>query len=58
MAVVVAFGIAVGSLVGACTLLADDPPKNSCKADSDCFTNVEQCNLDKGLCEPKPDAGP
>jgi hypothetical protein len=58
MTVVVALGIAVGSLVGACTLLADDPPANSCKTDADCFTNVEQCNVQKSVCEPKPDAGP
>jgi hypothetical protein len=58
MAIVAAFGIAVGALVGACTLLADDPPKNSCKTNADCFTDVEECNMDKGVCELKPDAGP
>ena len=54
--VLLALGIAAS--VGACTLLGDDPPVNSCKSDADCFTNIEQCNLDDKVCEPKPDAGP
>jgi hypothetical protein len=54
--VLLALGIAAS--VGACTLLGDDPPVNTCKADADCFTDIEQCNLDKKVCEPKPDAGP
>jgi len=51
----VALGLA--ATFGACTLLGDDPPNNTCKSDLDCFTDVEQCNLDEGVCEPTPDAG-
>ncbi len=54
--VLIALGIA--ATVGACTLLGDDPPANTCKSDTDCFTNIEVCNLDDKVCEPKPDAGP
>lgn len=56
--VVLALLAAIGATFGACTLLADDPPANVCASDLDCFTNIEQCNLDAGVCEPKPDAGP
>ena len=52
--ILLAFGISFT----ACALLSDDPPDKSCKADSDCFTNIERCSPDAGVCEPKPDAGP
>jgi hypothetical protein len=41
---------------GACTLLDDDPPKNSCTKDSDCFKGQELCDLDHHICIPV-DAG-
>lgn len=50
--------IAIATSFTACALLSDDPPDNSCKTDSDCFTGVERCSPDAGVCEPKPDAGP
>ena len=50
--------LVIGTSFAACALLSDDPPDKSCKNDSDCFTNVEVCNLDERVCEPKPDAGP
>jgi len=53
-----AFALLLALAISACTLLGDDPPKNTCKADADCFTDVERCNLDENVCEPKPDAGP
>jgi hypothetical protein len=55
---VLALVLAFGTMIAACTLLADDPPKNSCESDFDCFTDREQCNLDAGVCDPKPDAAP
>ena len=58
MVKLMAIVLAVGSLFAACTLLGDDPPENTCESDNDCFTNVEQCNLDQKVCEPRPDAGP
>ncbi len=53
-----AVALVLASTFAACTLLGDDPPENSCKSDLDCFANIEQCNLDAGVCEIKPDAGP
>lgn len=53
-----AIAIAIATSFTACALLSDDPPDNSCKTDSDCFTGVERCSPDAGVCEPKPDAGP
>ena len=53
-----AVAVVLASTFAACTLLGDDPPENSCKSDLECFTNVERCNLDAGICELKPDAGP
>jgi len=59
LALVALLGLGVlATTFAACTLLGDDPPKNTCKSDLDCFTDVEVCNLDQGVCEPKPDAGP
>lgn len=57
IAVVVMLGVGLAASIGACTLLEDDPPRNTCKADLDCFTGIERCNLDAGVCEPKPDGG-
>ncbi len=54
----VAVALVLASTIAACTLLGDDPPENTCKSDFECFSNVEQCNLDAGMCELKPDAGP
>ena len=43
--------------LSACTLFDDDPPKNTCKSDSDCFrAQGEACNQQKHVCEPR-DAG-
>lgn len=43
---------------GACTLFDDDPPKNTCKTDDDCFrAQGEVCNQQKHVCEPRGDAG-
>lgn len=53
-----AVAVVLASTFAACTLLGDDPPSNTCKSDLDCFSNIEQCNLDAGVCELKPDAGP
>ena len=58
MVKLLAIVLAVGALFAACTLLGDDLPENTCESDNDCFTNVEQCNLDRKVCEPRPDAGP
>ena len=45
-------------LVTGCTLFDDDPPKNTCKVDTDCFrAQGEVCNQQKHVCEPGPDAG-
>lgn len=54
---IVAVVAGLASTFAACTLLADDPPENTCASDLDCFTGVEQCNLDAGVCEPRPDGG-
>lgn len=41
-----------------CTLLDDDPPKNTCKVDADCFrAQGEVCNQATHVCQPKADAG-
>ncbi len=53
-----AVALLLASTFAACTLLQDDPPENTCESDFECFSNVEQCNLDAGMCELKPDAGP
>ncbi len=53
-----AIAMLIATSFAACALLSDDPPDNSCKVDNDCFRGVEQCNMDAGVCEPKPDAGP
>lgn len=58
MVKVLALFLALGTTIAACTLLADDPPQNSCASDLDCFTDIERCYLDAGVCEPKPDAAP
>ncbi len=58
MVKLLAVTLLLASTFAACTLLQDDPPENSCESDFDCFSNVEQCNLDAGMCELKPDAGP
>jgi len=45
---------------GACTLFDEDPPDDSCMADSDCFrAQGEVCNQQTYKCEVKPmaDAG-
>ena len=47
-----------GSAIGACTLLDDDPPTNTCKTDQDCFrAQGEACNQQNHVCELKADAG-
>jgi hypothetical protein len=43
-------------LLGGCTLF-DDPPKNACKSNSDCFrAQNEHCDLNTHQCAPG-DAG-
>jgi hypothetical protein len=55
---VVAIVIAIGSAFGACTILDDDPPTNTCKGDNDCFrVQGERCNVQKHVCELAADAG-
>jgi hypothetical protein len=50
--------LAGAATVGACTLLDDDPPSNTCKIDSDCFrAQGETCNTQKHVCEMMVDAG-
>ena len=37
----------------ACTLLDDDPPKNTCTMPSDCFrAQGETCDMQKHVCVP------
>ncbi len=41
-----------------CTLFDDDPPKNTCKTDQDCYrAQGETCNQTKHVCEMTIDAG-
>ena len=55
--VVIALGAAIA--IGACTLLDDDPPTNTCKVDTDCFRTQESCSAETHTCVPKlVDAGP
>lgn len=38
--------------VGACTLLDEDPPDDSCETDTDCFrAQGERCNQETKRCE-------
>ena len=40
------------SAIGACTLFDEDPPDESCTADTDCFrAQGEVCNLQTHRCE-------
>lgn len=42
----------------ACTLLDDDPPKNTCKVDTDCFrAQGEVCSPQTHTCVTRSDAG-
>ena len=53
----VILGLGAATTIGACTLLGDDPPTNTCKADNDCFrAQGEHCNLTTHSCVPG-DAG-
>ena len=47
----------IGVSAGACTLLDDDPPTNTCKVDNACFRTQEMCNAQSHTCVPKVDAG-
>jgi hypothetical protein len=48
--------LAIG--IGACTLLEDDPPKNTCTTSQDCFrAQGEICNVARHVCELRSDAG-
>ena len=49
--------LAAFAIAGACTLLDDDPPTNTCKVDNDCFKAQEMCNAQTHTCVPKVDAG-
>jgi hypothetical protein len=50
--------LALAFAAAACTLLDDDPPKNTCKSDTDCFrAQGETCDLQKHVCIPPRDAG-
>jgi hypothetical protein len=54
----VLLALAIGAAIGACNLLDDDPPTNTCSADTDCFrAQGEVCNKQTHVCEPKSDAG-
>ena len=40
--------------IGACTLLDEDPPDDSCEIDTDCFrAQGETCNMTTHKCEVK-----
>ena len=55
---VVRIALVTLALLGACALLAEKPPANTCKRDEDCFrAQGEVCNLDTHRCEPGPDGG-
>ena len=42
----------------ACTWFDDDPPKNECASDQDCFrAQGEVCNTQSHVCELRSDAG-
>ena len=44
--------ILAAATIGACTLLDDDPPDDTCRSDDDCFrAQGEFCNLTKKRCE-------
>jgi hypothetical protein len=46
------------AVAGACTLLDEDPPDDSCMVDGDCFrAQREYCNQQTHRCELGPDAG-
>ena len=50
--------LACGLAIGACTLLDDDPPTNTCATNADCFrAQGETCNPSKHVCEVTADAG-
>ncbi|MBV8756592.1 MAG: hypothetical protein JO257_04940 [Deltaproteobacteria bacterium] len=50
--------LVAAATVGACTLLDDDPPTNTCKSNSDCFrAQGETCNQTTHTCEQIMDAG-
>jgi hypothetical protein len=50
--------LAGAATVGACTLLDDDPPSNTCKINADCFrAQGETCNMTTHKCEQTIDAG-
>jgi hypothetical protein len=53
----VAIALAAAVAIGACTLLDDDPPTNTCKVDNDCFRTQETCSPQSHTCVPKADAG-
>jgi hypothetical protein len=53
----VAAALGAFAIGGACTLLDDDPPTNTCKVDNDCFKTQEMCNTQSHTCVPKADAG-
>ncbi|MGE5185798.1 MAG: hypothetical protein ACM31C_27245 [Acidobacteriota bacterium] len=54
LVVAIALALAIG---GACTLIDDDPPTNTCSQDSDCFrAQGEHCDPAKHVCVPG-DAG-
>ena len=54
---IVVIAVAVACAIGACTLLEDDPPPNTCKVDTDCFRTSERCDPTAHVCVAKPDAG-
>jgi hypothetical protein len=56
--IAILLALAAGATVGACTLLDDDPPTNTCKSNNDCFRGQgETCNTTKHICEMTIDAG-
>ena len=56
--IAIVLALAAGTTIGACTLLDDDPPTNTCKTNADCFrAQGETCNTTKHICEMTIDAG-
>ncbi len=56
--IAILLALAAGTTIGACTLLDDDPPTNTCKTNTDCFrAQGETCNMTKHICEMTVDAG-
>ena len=50
--------LALGAAGASCTLIDEEPPDDTCAADTDCFrAQGEVCNKDTHRCEVRADAG-